>query len=40
MVADPVRVPTLFRFLALLLVLGCVACSKTYIPNTDVEDTN
>jgi hypothetical protein len=39
MVPDPVRVPTLLRFLALLVVLGCVACTKTYIPNTDVEDT-
>lgn len=27
------------RFLALALALSGVACSKTFIPNTDVEDT-
>ena len=26
--------------LALALALGAMACSKTYIPNTDVEDTS
>ena len=29
-----------FRFCILLLVVGVVGCSKTYIPNTDVEDTS
>ncbi len=28
----------LLSFLVLALALGAVACSKTYIPNTDVED--
>ena len=29
----------ILRFLVLALCLGALACSKTYIPNTDVEDT-
>jgi hypothetical protein len=28
------------RLSAAVVVLGAVACSKTYIPNTDVEDTS